>query len=133
LIDAEGYPVPIRARTITATQEGFAIDVPTGAPRPATSKASLTFQGIETFVGEITAQGGRTHLRVDRALPIFPITSDLKELWEPAPHTFAELMRRLHHETKRRGQAIPAIPAERPSPTEGYRLRLARRKIPLPP
>jgi hypothetical protein len=133
LVDAEGYPMPVRVRTISAAEDGFAIELPASAPRPASDKASLTFQGIETFVGEIAAQGGQVHLRVDRALPVFPITSDLKELWEPAPHTLEELMRRLHHEAKRRGQAIPSIPTEKPSPTEGYKLRLVRRNIPLPP
>jgi hypothetical protein len=38
-------------------------------------------------------------------------------------------MRRLTEEAGRRGQAIPTIPVERPQPTEGYKRRMARRRI----
>jgi hypothetical protein len=35
-------------------------------------------------------------------------------------------MARLQHEAQRRGLPIPTMPDERPPPSEGYRLRLAR-------
>jgi len=128
LIDAEGYPQPIRARSIVLTGKGFTLELPGGVPWSVAGKASLTFQGIETFIGEVTAENGQVSMRVDRALPIFPMTRDTSELWQPSAGTRENLMRRLRHETQRRGQPIPSIPSERPAPTKGYQLRMARRK-----
>jgi hypothetical protein len=123
LIDAEGFPVSVRVRSVASADEGLALDLPKGMPCAVAGKACLTFGGIETFIGEMT-EGG--FLRVERTLPVFPMTSDMTQLWEPAAHTRSELMKRLLHETQRRGQPIPTIPAERPEPTEGYRRRMAR-------
>jgi hypothetical protein len=67
-------------------------------------------------------------MRVERALPVFPMTSDTRELWEPARHTREELMRRLRQELDRRGHQIPTIPAERPPPSEGFARRRARQQ-----
>jgi hypothetical protein len=127
VLDEEGYPRPIRARTIARTGDSFSLELPTGLPWPLTGKASLTFQGIETFVGDLSTSGGSTTLRVERALPVFPMVADLPQLWEPTPDTYEQLMARLRHETQRRGLPIPTIPLERPEPTEGYKLRLAAR------
>ena len=55
---------------------------PKGLPWSATGKAGLSFQGLETFIGEATTRGGLTYMRVDRALPLLPLTSDTKQLWE---------------------------------------------------
>lgn len=129
LIDSEGFPLPIRVRGIASIEEGFMLDLPKGAPwATLAGMASLTFHGIETFIGEVTESGGRLRMRVDRALPVFPMTSDTRELWEPSPNTHENLMRRLRHEAQRRGQPIPAIPFERPSPSAGYNRRMARRQ-----
>jgi hypothetical protein len=123
LIDEDGFPSTVRARSIEIAPEGFRLALPTGLPlRPG--KASLTFMGIETFIGELMSADS---MRVERTLPIFPMTEDMTQLWEPAPHTRSELMERLLQEVQRRGQPIPKIPRERPEPTEGYRLRMARR------
>src|SRR5207248_2703432 len=125
LVDGEGFPRPIAVRAATRTAQGFRLDVAKGAPWAMSGPASLTFHGIETFVGEVSPRDGAVDMRVERALPVFPMTKDMRQLWEPAPETYENLMRRLRHETERRGQAIPTIPAERPQPTEGYRLRMA--------
>jgi hypothetical protein len=127
----------MQARAITVEETGFTVELPKGTskgvPLPLTGKASLTFQGIETFVGDITARDGLVSLRVERALPIFPMTKDTSELWTPAADTRETLMRRLLHETQRRGQPVPTIPMERPLPTEGYQRRRARQQLVAPP
>jgi hypothetical protein len=92
-------------------------------------KACLTFGGIETFVGEVTrGPDGKVAMTVERPLPVFPMTQDMMQLWEPTEDTRVQLMRRLGHEAERRGQPIPAVPLDRPPPSEGYRRRLARRE-----
>lgn len=126
IIDGEGYPFPIRARTIARAEQGFTMEMPKGVPWCAAGKATLSFQGLETFVGEVTTRDGSTHMSVDRALPILPLMNDSRELWEPSPDTYENLMMRLRHETQRRGLPIPTVPIERPAPTENYELRMAR-------
>jgi hypothetical protein len=123
VIDNEGFPISVRARSITLTEDGFTLDLPKGLPSPIAGPATFTFGGVETFIGEMTSG---SVLKVERTLPVFPITEDPTQLWEPSDHTRSELMKRLNHETERRGQPIPTIPAIRPGPTEGYKLRMAR-------
>lgn len=123
LIDAEGFPVSVRTRTVALADGGFELALPKGLPCVVGGKACLTFNGIETFLG---GMAGESFLRVERTLPVFPMTRDMTQLWEPVPHTRSELMKRLLHETQRRNQPIPTIPVERPAPTEGYRRRMAR-------
>lgn len=126
VLDAEGFPLPLPVRGMSMTDSGFALDMPSGIPWPLAGKACLTFGGIETFVGEADGRDGAVSLRVERTLPIFPMTQDMTQLWLPTDDTRGQLMRRLHEETARRGQAIPTIPLERPEPSEGYRRRMAR-------
>jgi hypothetical protein len=126
LVDDEGFPLPIRARAIRPTGEGFALELPRAAPWAATGKASLSFQGHQTFVGDVETRDGVTFMRVERALPVLPIVVDQQELLNPSPENYAKLMGRLSHEAARRSQPIPTMPAVRPPPTEGYALRMAR-------
>ncbi len=123
LVNADGFPLTVRAASVGLTPDGFRLGLPAGLPGPVTGKSSLTFTGIETFIGEMLTPD---LMRVDRALPIFPMTADMAQLWQPTPHTRGELMKRLIEETRRRGQPIPQIPLELPDPTESYRLRMAR-------
>jgi hypothetical protein len=128
LIDAEGFPLPMPVRQAEATQQGFVLDLPRGIPGPLAVRhpvgACLTFGGIETFIGELSGQT----LHVERALPLFPMTRDMTQLWQPSDDTRTQLMRRLAEETARRGQPIPAIPQDRPPPSPGYQRRMARMK-----
>ncbi len=126
VLDPQGYPLPFRVSNPRVTAEGFAIDLPGGIGWPVAGNACLTFRGIETFLGEVHSGRGKASLRVHRTLPVFPMTLDMTQLWEPTAHTRAELMARLEHETKRRGQPVPHIPEERPAPTAYYRMRMAR-------
>jgi hypothetical protein len=126
VLDAEGYPLPARARAVTANGSGFTLDMPEGIPWDIAGEACLTFGGIETFLGEVSRSHGNLHMTVERTLPVFPMTIDMAQLWEPTPDTRAQLMRRLEEELCRREQPVPSIPAARPKPSEGYRRRMLR-------
>jgi hypothetical protein len=126
VLDAEGFPLPMRVRAMAPSESGFVLTLPAGVPWKFAGKACLTFGGIETFLGDVTSAQGAVHMTIARALPVFPMTSDMKELWEPAPGTRQQLMRRLEEELRRRGQSVPLLPEVRPQPSEGYRLRMKR-------
>jgi hypothetical protein len=130
VMDEAGFPRPLRVRKIAMSDNGFALDIAAGVPWKMKGKACLTFGGIESFVGKMSGTAGAgVTMTVERTLPIFPMTQDMTQLWEPTDDTRAQLMRRLTEEAQRRGQAIPTIPIERPQPTEGYKRRMARRRI----
>jgi hypothetical protein len=126
VIDAGGFPRPIRASSIARSGTGFELDLPAGVPWTVAGKACLTFGGIETFLGTATPRDGRIAVTVERTLPDFPMTKDMTQLWEPTRDTRAQLMRRLEEELSRRGQPVPSIPEIRPQPSEGYRRRMAQ-------
>lgn len=128
LLDEDGFPLPIRARSVERTANGLAIELPAGRPWAIAGQACLTFGGIETFLGTACVDEGKILLDVDRTLPVFPMTQDMTQLWEPTPDTRAQLMRRLEEETGRRSQPVPTIPLDRPPPSEGYRRRMERMK-----
>ena len=128
VLDALGFPLPIRARSITQTETGFLLDVARGLPWELSGNACLTFGGVETFLGSVTRQSGQVEMTVERSLPIFPMTQDMSQLWEPTPGTREQLMRRLEEETRRRNLPVPVIPIDRPPPSEGYRRRMERMK-----
>jgi Pyridoxamine 5'-phosphate oxidase len=127
--DPEGYPLPIRARSVELTADGFTLDLPAGSPWATDgrgAKATLSFVGLSTFVGEVTGAGSATTLRVERALPIHPIMASPVEQFAPTDATYDKLMSRLRHETSRRGQPIPTVPVVKPTPTAGAQRRIAR-------
>jgi hypothetical protein len=124
--DDDGYPLPIPVRDVRLTDQGFAMRVPLGAPWQRRGKACLTFYGRQTFVGEVSAEGDDTMLRVDRALPIHPFVADSEVMWEPEPELREAFMKRLRHEVERRGQPIPIVPQEEPEPSAGAKIRIPR-------
>lgn len=124
LLDSEGFPLPIRAREIKACDAGFQLVMPRGVPW-SKGKATLSFEGREIFVGEATIDHDGSVMRVERSLPVLPLTADYREVLQPKPETQARLMRRLEYETKRRGQPIPVMPARPPQPTAGAKMRAA--------
>jgi hypothetical protein len=124
LLDAEGFPLPIRANAVDLGDDGFRLAMPKGAPWSG-GTATLSFEGREIFVGQAAREGDDWRLRVERTLPVLPLTSDPSEVLQPTPDTKAKLMVRLEHETRRRGQPIPQMPAEPPEPTKGAKRRAA--------
>lgn len=122
LLDGDGYPLSIRARGIEAIPEGFRIDVPKGAPW-SEGKATLSFAGLQVFVGDVTRENGASIMKVERALPLLPTVTDPSEVLRPSPDTKSKLMERLEQETRRRGQPIPSVPKDPPEPTEGAKMR----------
>lgn len=120
LLDAEGYPLPIRAREVRAHGEGFRLAMPRWLPWSA-GKATVSFQGLEIFIGEAEVAGGEALVRVERALPVHPLLAGGP--LQPDEATRRTLMARIAHELDRRGLALPVMPAEPPEPTPGARLR----------
>jgi hypothetical protein len=120
----DGFPLPIRARNIAHVAEGFTMEIPKGVPWAITGKASLSFQGLETFLGDVTTQGGVTTMRVERSLPILPSMNNAMEIWQPSEENKAKQMARITIEAARRGQSIPTVPLERPEPTAVNKLRM---------
>ncbi len=127
LLDADGWPLPIRATSVERVDEGFRLVVPKGAPWAARSgTATLTFQGVETFVGEAVDEGETILLNVERALPQNPLTVDPAQVLNPAEDTRAKLFSRLEEETQRRGQPIPVLPQQPPARTRLAQARFDR-------
>lgn len=128
LLDAEGYPIPIGVREARACENGFRLSVPAGAPWRE-GKATLSFQGREIFVGTAVAERAELHLRVARALPVFPLTADVSQVLQPRSEVRDALMQRLQLEAARRGQRIPSMPLEAPQPTAAALYRAQRRRL----
>lgn len=123
LCDGDGYPMPFRASTVRLRVDGFDVTVPSGLPWAGGGKSSLTFRGLETFLGEAALDGNRLHFAVERALPRHPMMVDPQEITDPGPSTKEQLMRRLQEEAARRNQAIPTIPVTQPALTPLAKLR----------
>ena len=126
LLDADGFPLPFRARSVTRTDDGFALGLPAGVPWQIAGKATLCFIARSTFVGTVTAAPGGALLTVERALPVMPIVEDLSAIWSPTSDARRKLSERLGAELVRRGQPVPVMPDEMPAPTAGS-LRRAER------
>ena len=124
--DDDGYPLPIRVRRHDLIEERFKLTLPGWAPWRAAGKATLTYQGVETFVGEVTREGDSVWFDVERALPQLPTVQDPVEVLQPSDEVKAKLLSRLEQELARRGQAVPVIPAEIPAPTRLAKLRAER-------
>jgi hypothetical protein len=122
LVDPNGFPLPIRAREVKGDTDGFWLSMPGWLPW-STGKATLSFEGVETFVGDASISDGEAFLRVERAMPVLPMMADVSETLLPSPTTKSALMHRLEYETRRRGLIIPTMPERPPVPTAGARLR----------
>jgi hypothetical protein len=121
----EGYPMPMRSRSVELFDEGFRLAIPRGVPWPIAGKATLTFAGFQTFVGEVRADDA-SFFRAERALPEHPSTRDTKQVLQPSEDTRNKARARLEYEARRRGQPIPTPPLEPPALTRLAKLRQAR-------
>jgi hypothetical protein len=123
LCDGDGFPLPLRVRDIVATGEGFMMQVPASAPW-SDGKATLSFLGREVFVGEASRTDDGTFLKVERAMPIFPLTSPDGTVPRPDRETRALLTARMEEELARRGQPVPVVPEDMLPPTRHSLMRI---------
>ena len=126
VMDADGFPLSMRAKSLVLLEAGFHLEMPKGMPCATEGKASLTFAGFRTFVGSAEPAAGKTLFRVERALPQHPSTLDTKQVLQPAESTLAKTRARLEYEMERRGQKLPVIPDEPPERTRIAKIRMAR-------
>jgi len=117
LVDEAGFPLPFPVRSVVLNDAGFDLDIAAGAPWSHGGKATLTFIGLATFVGEVSKVNGKSRMPVERPLPVLPLTAATDEVWEPSEETRKALMERLNKELERRGQPMPVIPEHLPEPT----------------
>ena len=129
LLDGDGFPLPFRARSVTRTDDGFALTLPAGVPWRVAGQATLCFIARSTFVGTVTPTEGGAHFRVERALPVMPIVKDLGAIWSPTSEARRKLTERLNAELARRGQPVPTMPEHLPPPTAGSLLRAERSRL----
>jgi hypothetical protein len=126
VLDPDGYPLPMRARSFELVREGFRLTMPKGTPWKLAGQASLTFAGFRTFVGSAVADNGAVLLRVERSLPQHPSALDTKQVLQPSEDTLAKARARLAYEAQRRGQSLPVIPLDPPPRTRIAMIRQAR-------
>jgi len=126
VLDSEGYPVPMRVYSFERVDEGFRLAMPKGLPWKLQGKASLTFAGFRTFVGDASPANGSILFRVERSLPQHPSTLDTKQVLQPSEDTLAKARARLEYEARRRGQSLPVIPVDPPPRTRIAMIRQAR-------
>jgi hypothetical protein len=112
LVDEAGFPLLIRAREAHAHEAGFRLVMPKWLPW-SKGRASVSFQGLETFIGEATIVGTEAIIRVERAQPIHPLLAGGP--LNPDPETKRALMDRIRYELDRRGGlALPTMPPHAP-------------------
>ena len=126
VVDADGYPLPMRTRAIDLVDGGFRILIAQGMPWRSEGKACVTFAGYRSFVGTAEAQGDAVFFRVERALPQHPSTLDTKQVLQPAAETLARTRARLEAEMARRGQPLVTIPELPPERSRIAKIRMAR-------
>jgi hypothetical protein len=126
VLDADGFPLPMRTNAFELVDAGFRLTMPKGTPWALAGPASLTFAGFRTFVGQAEPEGKTVLFRAERALPQHPSTLDTKQVLQPAEATLAKTRTRLEAEMKRRGQPLPIIPDEAPERTRIAQIRMAR-------
>jgi len=101
---------------------GRARSVPWTGAGPAT----VTFFGMETFVGTVVTEGDVCSATIDRALPLHPLLQNPRKVLKPSAEIRATLLRRLVHEVVRRGQRVPVLPEEQPALTRLATVRAGR-------
>jgi hypothetical protein len=126
VLDEDGFPLPMRVRLFELVDAGFRLAMPKGTPWPLAGKASLTFAGFRTFVGQVEPGDDAVLFRAERALPQHPSTLDTKQVLQPTEETLAKTRSRLGAEMSRRGQPLPVIPNEPPERTRIAKIRMAR-------
>ena len=120
VVDAEGYPVPFRARSGSLVSEGLYLDLPSGMPVEAQGRGCLTFHSLQvkngemtsnenmSFSGNVSRDGDHALFRVKRQLPGASFKTDLSGMLSMGKFMLS-LKKRLEAEAERRGQPVPKV------------------------
>lgn len=112
VVDPAGHPRPFRVAAAEPDGDGFGLRVAAGVPwLPAAGPATLSYDGRATFVGHVAGD----RFTVERMLPDLPLVVNPAYIFDPPPEVREPLLRRIHHELDRRGQAPPVLPEVRPA------------------
>jgi hypothetical protein len=114
---------PIRTHSSEFVADGLLLGLPKGVPWRPQGKASLSFDGLATFIGEAHADTRGTHFTVERMLPDLPLVLDPREIWTRSDSIRPSRVTRLEQELARRGLPVPTIPLQPPTPTRGLLAR----------
>jgi hypothetical protein len=116
---ADGWPLPIRARSVQRVEEGYLLDLPAGVaahPGPAcltfdTHTATMDGQENVVLVGRATGpdRDGRVRVQVERALTDWSITGNRLTRTLSFLGNGRALRPRLVAEAERRGQPVPVV------------------------
>jgi hypothetical protein len=119
VVDADGYPVPIRTDDATLTAEGFQLTLCRTSPAPAQGKACLTFHKHDeqfiswqenlVFVGQVSGNSEHAFFKVDRRLTSISLKGSQMRIKLDLFKLGLRLTPRLKVEARRRGQAVPTI------------------------
>jgi hypothetical protein len=116
-VDAEGWPLALRAVSAAATDDGFVVRAPAGVdivPGRAfltfhTHVATMESQDNLGLAGVASVVDGAVHVRVDRALNDFPVPRNPVRRGIEMMRAGRRLRPRLAYEAERRGQEVPAF------------------------
>jgi hypothetical protein len=112
-----GRPVPVRARSVERTSEGYRLGLPVGAVT-ADGPACLTFhragvglawQENVVFAGSARVVDGEASVSIERALPDWSINGSSTQRAVGFLRHSRRLKPRLRAESARRGQAVPTV------------------------
>ena len=118
VLDADGYPVPMRMKAVETTDEGFRITPPAHLPTPIEGRVCVTFhshpkvftsQENIAFVGEATPTGGALDVRVTRQIGSFSLGRSAGQAMKSFFTHGRAIKKRLKGEAARRGQKVPKV------------------------
>lgn len=121
VVNAYGFPCPLRATSVSLSSEGFSLELPSGIPAnisTTSGAACLTFhthptifssQENKVFLGTTIPQNGALLFKVERPLADWSLSgSRLAAGWAFMSKS-RQLAPRLHAEAARRGQPVPQV------------------------
>jgi hypothetical protein len=126
MMDKDGYPVSAQCRKVELADFGFKLVLPKGLPWLGMGKACLTFEGAETFIGDVVQEGGVTLFKAERSLPESTGLKDNKGVLQPPEELRRIRTERMEAELARRGQKLPTVPEKLPELTRMGKLRQLR-------
>jgi hypothetical protein len=114
----EGFPLPVRARSVRRTVNGFHVTLPVGVD-PATGPACLTFHRVTAsprftqenvvLLGRSTPEGDGLAVTVDRAVNDWSLSGSRLSQARDWFRQGARRQARLADEAARRGQPVPTV------------------------